>query len=47
MSVLAFCQLDMTHIDNILINKFWKEFNILSITRPITHTVKTLKSTVV
>lgn len=47
MSVLAFCQFDMTHTNNILINKLWKEFNILSIPRPMTHTVKTLKSTVV
>lgn len=47
MSVLAFCQFDMTHTGNILINKLWKEFNILSTTRPMTYTVKTLKSTVV
>lgn len=47
MSVLAFCQFDMTHTGNILINKLWKEFNILSTTRPMTHTVKTLKSTAV
>lgn len=47
MSVLAFCQFDMTHTDNILISQLWKEFNILSTTRPMTHTVKTLKSTVV
>lgn len=46
MSVLALCQFDMTHTDNILINKLWKAFNILSATRPMTHTVKTLKSTV-
>ena len=37
----------MTHTDNISINRGWKEFNNLSTTRPMTHTVNTLKSTVV
>lgn len=47
MSDLAFCQFDMTHVDNISMNRGWKEFNILSTTRPMTHAVNILKSSVV
>lgn len=47
MSDLAFCQFDMTHTDNISMNRGWKEFNILSTTRPMTHAVNILKSSIV
>lgn len=47
MSNLVFCPFDMTHMDNISINRGQEEYNILSTTRPMTHTVHTLKPTVV